>query len=72
MKADKNNSAISNSEIRKVELRKHGLGAEINMITNKKKHKWYVRGIPRKKNAKIEDYEKILKLVFPDKLSVSK
>jgi hypothetical protein len=72
LKADKNNFAIFNSEIRKVELKKHGLGAEINIITNEKKYEWYVRGIPGKKNAKIEDYEKILELVFPDKLSVSK
>jgi len=72
LKADKNNFAIYNSEIRKVELKKHGLEVEINIITNEKKYEWHVRGSPRKKNAKIEDYEKILELVFPDKLSVSK
>ncbi|MEM0007564.1 MAG: hypothetical protein QXR89_04775 [Candidatus Bathyarchaeia archaeon] len=72
LKANQNNFAIYYSEVRSVELKKHGLGAKIRLITDEKKYEWYVRGIPGKKDAKIEDYESILKTVFPNKLSVSK
>lgn len=72
LKANKSNFSIYHSEVRSVELKKHGLGAKIRLITDEKKYEWYVRGIPGKKDAKIEDYENILKTVFPNKLSVSK
>ena len=73
LKADKNNFAIPKSEITKVELKKFGRGAKINIITSKKKHKWYAAGlIPEKKGVKLEDYENILRPVFGDKLSVKK
>ncbi|MEM3579692.1 MAG: hypothetical protein QXQ64_00310 [Candidatus Bathyarchaeia archaeon] len=60
LKANPNNFSIYYSEVRSVELKKHGLGAKIRLITDEKKY------------AKIEDYENILKSVFPNKLSVSK
>ena len=69
LKADKNNYAISNSEIIKVELKKFGRGSFINITTNKKTQKWFTLGlIPEKKDVKLEDYENILRQAFPDKL----
>lgn len=72
LKADKNNFAIPNSEIREVKLKKFGRGAKIHILTNKKKHEWYAGGIPDKEKVKLEDYESILQRAFPEKLSVSK
>jgi hypothetical protein len=54
LKADEKKFAIPNSEIEKVRLKKYGLGAIINITTSEKKYKWYARGIPIKKGAKIE------------------
>jgi hypothetical protein len=72
LKIDKNNFVIPNSEIKKVELRILGFArAKINVTTNEKKYEWFVRGIPSEKSAKIEDYERILRSFFLDKLSVS-
>ena len=71
--ADEKNFAIPNSEITKVELKKMRVGVELNIITGKKEHKSWAKGlIPEKKKAKIEDYEKLLRPIFGDKLSVKK
>jgi len=81
--ADKKNFAIPKSEITKVELKKRRFGKELNIATSKKKyewsdkiyeeHKWNVAGlIPEKKDAKLEDYEDILRPIFGEKLSVKK
>jgi hypothetical protein len=71
--ADEKNFAIPNSEITKVELRKRWVGVELNILAREKEHKSLVTGlIPEKKKTKIEDYEKLLRPVFGDKLSVEK
>ncbi len=81
LKADKNSFVIPNSEIREVELKKGWLtGVKLDITMNKKKyewgrlyekHRWNVVGlIPEKKDAKVEDYENILRPAFGDKLSV--
>ena len=78
LKADKNNYAIPNSEIIKVELKKWGGGSKINITTNKKTHKWFAAGLISDPEDyenilyKFEDYENILQLAFLDKLSVKK
>ena len=72
LKANKNNFVIPNSKIKKVELKKYLRLARINIMTNEKKYGWFVRGIPSEKSSKIEDYERILRSVFPYKLSVPK
>ena len=60
------------SEITKVELKKYGRGAIINIITNEKEYSWFARGLPDKEKPKFDDYEKILETVFLERLSVSK
>jgi hypothetical protein len=60
------------SEIKKVELKKYGRGAKINIITNEKEYGWFARGLPDKKKPKFDDFQKILETVFSEKLSVSK
>jgi hypothetical protein len=78
--ADERNFAIPYSEITKVELEKKWNGTKLDIITNKKKHKWNVHGIipekspnfPLHRSWKLEDYENMLRPVFGDKLSVKK
>ena len=72
LSTDENNYDIPYSRIKKVELKKFGWGAFINIITDEKKYKWGTRGIPGHKHPRTEDFEKILMPVFGDKLSVSK
>jgi hypothetical protein len=72
LKADKNNFAIPRAEIRKVELKKFGRGAKVNIQASKKEYKWYAGGIPDKESAELEDYETVLKSAFPENLRVSK
>jgi hypothetical protein len=72
LNAYENNYDIPYSRIKKVELKKFGLGAFINIVTDEKKYQWATRGIPGHKHPRIEDFEKILVPVFGDKLSVSK
>jgi hypothetical protein len=72
LKANENNYDIPYSKIKKVELKKFGLGAFINIITDEKKYRWAARGIPGFKHPRIEDFEKILRPVFGDRLTVSK
>lgn len=72
LKTNMKNFVIPNSEIKEVELRRFVRGARINVITNERKYGWFARGIPGEKSAEIEDYERILRAVFSDKLSVSK
>ena len=71
-KLNEDDYVIPFSEITKVELKKYGRGAIINIITNEKKYGWFARGLPDKKKPKFDDYEKILETVFLEKLSVSK
>ena len=71
-KLNEDDYIIPFSEITKVELKKYGRGAIINIITNEKKYGWFARGLPDKKKPKFDDYEKILETVFLEKLSVSK
>ena len=66
--ADQNNFAISYDEVEKVELKKFGKGAFIDVTANGKKYHWAVRGIPDIKNPTIEDLEKILRPIFQEKL----
>ena len=68
LSSDQNNFAIAYDKIEKVELKKFGKGAFINVIANGKKYHWTVRGIPGIKNPTIEDLEKILRPIFPEKL----
>jgi hypothetical protein len=68
LSSDQNNFAISYDKIEKVELKKFGKGAFINVIANGKKHHWNVRGIPGIKNFRIENLEKILRPIFQEKL----
>jgi hypothetical protein len=68
LSADQNNFAISYDKIEKVELKKFGKGAFINITANGKKHHWTVRGIPSIKNPKIEDLENILRPIFQEKI----
>ena len=72
LNADENTYDIPYSRIEKVELKKFGLGAFINIITDEKEYKWAARGIPGNKNPRIEDFEKILQPVFAGKLLVKK
>jgi hypothetical protein len=72
LNSNEDNYAIPYSEIKKVELKKFGLGAFINIITDEKKYQWSARGIPGNKNPRIEDFEKILRPVFGGRLAVSK
>jgi hypothetical protein len=72
LKANENNYDISYSKIKEVELKKFGLGAFINITTDEKKYRWTARGIPGLKRPRIEDFEKILRPVFGDRLTVSK
>jgi len=73
LKADKNNFAIPNSEVTKIELKSR---RRFHITTSKKKHEWYAGPIlPEEKGKKVrypEDYEDILRPVFGDKLSVKK
>jgi hypothetical protein len=69
---NENDYEIPYSRIKKVELKKFGLGAFITIVTDEKKEKWAARGIPSKKKARFEDFENILLPIFADKLSVSK
>ena len=71
LNAGQNNFAISYDTIEKVELKKFGKGAFINMIANERTYHWTVRGIPGIKNPKIEDLEKILRPIFQEKLVLS-
>jgi hypothetical protein len=68
LSADQNNFAISYVNIGKVELKKFGKGAFIDIVANGKKYHLAVRGIPGVKNPKIEDLEKILRPIFQEKL----
>jgi hypothetical protein len=68
LSTDINNFAIAYDKIEKVELKKFGKGALINVTTNGKKYHWTVRGIPGIKNPRIEDLEKILRPIFQEKL----
>jgi hypothetical protein len=68
LSADQNNFAISYDDVGKVELKKFGKGAFIDIIANGKKYHWSVRGIPGIKNPTIEDLEKILRSIFHEKL----
>lgn len=68
LSSDQNNFAIAYDKIEKVELKKFGKGAFINVIANGKKYHWTVRGIPGIKNPTIGDLEKILRPIFPEKL----
>ena len=72
LKASENNYDIPYSKIKRVELKKFGLGAFINIITDEKKYRWAARGIPGYEHPGIEDFEKILRPVFGDRLTVSK
>ena len=82
LKAHKDNYAIPNSEITKVELKKYGkYGAKIHITTSKKKHKWYHLQYGETKEGKTiklefreysSDLENILRQAFGDKLSVKK
>ena len=71
LSTDINNFAISYDNIGKVELKKFGKGALINVIVDGKKYHWTLRGIPGIKNPKIEDLEKILRPIFQEKLVIS-
>jgi hypothetical protein len=68
LSADQNNFAISYDNIGKVELKKFGKGAFIDIIANRKRYHWNVRGIPDVKNPRLEDLEKILRPIFQEKL----
>ena len=69
---NENDYEIPYSRIKKVELKKFGLGAFITIVTDEKKEKWAARGIPGQKHPRIGDFEKILQPIFADRLSVSK
>ena len=71
LSTDINNFAISYDKIEKVELKKFGKGAFINVIANGKEYHWALRGIPDIKNPKIADLEKILRPIFQEKLVMS-
>ena len=71
-KLNEDDYIIPFSEITKVELKKYGRGAIINITTNEKKYSWFARGLPDKKKPKFDDYEKTLETVFLERLSVSK
>ncbi len=73
LKADKNNFAIDNSELVRVELKKLAMKVE----TKKKKYKYIAEGIPgmkpksRWKGIPIEEYVNVLKqCVAPEKLVI--
>jgi len=68
LSADQNNFVISHDEIEKVKLKKFGKGAFIDIVANGKKYHWTGRGIPGIKNFKIEDFERILRPIFQEKL----
>jgi len=74
LRSDKHNFVVFNSEIRKVELKASHSGMDIwidlNITTREKKYKWHDLNIPQKKDAKLEDYEDMLRSAFGDKLSV--
>ena len=72
LSSDQNNFAISYDKIEKVELKKFGKGALINVTTNGKKYRWTLRGIPGIKSPQIEDLEKILQPIFQEKLVKSR
>jgi hypothetical protein len=69
LSADQNNFAISYDNIGKVELKKFGKGAFIDIIANRKRYHWNVRGIPDVKNPRIEDLEKNSSADIPRKTS---
>jgi hypothetical protein len=71
LKADKNNYAISNSDITEVELKKLWRGTHIQIKTSKKygKTKWDVEGSWKDVGEK---YDNMLRPIFGDRLSVKK
>jgi len=76
LKADKNNYAISNSEITEVELKKFGKGTKLNIKTSTKhgramygETKWYVEGAWKDIGEK---HENMLRPIFKDRLIVKK
>ncbi len=71
-KLNEDDYVVPFSEITKVELKKYGRGAIINMITNEKKFSWFARGLPDVKKPKFDDFEEILRRVFSEKLFVER
>jgi hypothetical protein len=72
LRSNVNNYEIAYSSVKNVQLKKFGLGVSIRIVTDEKEYKWSARGIPGKKNWKIEDFENILQPIFADRLSVMK
>ncbi len=75
LKSDKENFTIPMSEITEVKLRKYPFlrARYLTIVTNKKKYRWQVTGVPpEKKVAKFEQFEAILLPIFEDKLIVKK
>ena len=72
LKAGKDNYAIPNSKITKVELKILSDTQELNIITDEKEYRWrgWVVWVDPRKT--LEDYEDLLRLAFPDKLSIKK
>ncbi len=68
LKADLDNFAIPNPEIKKIQLKKFGRGATIKIDTGLAEYKWFVRGIPGKEQTTIEDCKRILQTALPEKL----
>jgi len=67
-----NKFVIPKSEMTEIRLGKL-LQVNFRIITKDNEYKWWVKGlIPEKKGVKLEDYEKILRSAFPDKLSGGK
>ena len=81
LKTDKKSLSIPRSEITDVRLEKSLAGVRLNMITRKKKYKWYAKSLDLSSRpsaattaaeAEFGDFENLLQQAFPDKLTVKK
>jgi len=74
LKADKNNYAIPNADIQKIEIKSRN---RFHITTTKEQHKWYLSPKEMKWTTSsihedIKNLENVLRPIFGDKLSVEK
>ena len=69
LSADINNFAITYEKIQKVELKKFGKGAFLNIYSQDKKHHWNLHRLSG--SYKVEDFETFLQSIFGEKFEKS-
>jgi hypothetical protein len=72
LNASEDNYAIPIAEIERVELKKIGVGAFVNIITREKKRGWAMQGLAGEEKTWFREYENLLRPVFNDRLVILK